>query len=78
MNRLILILATLVLLTGCCGEGYVRVEGIQVPLDKVMSRHDAYVNSDETLAPLQKRIYLRSTFVLRKTLADAKDPGSTQ
>ena len=65
-------------LVGCCGQGYVRVDSIQDTVAAISSRHDAYVKADESLSDLQKRIALRSTSTLGKTLKEAKEPNSTK
>lgn len=70
------LLLSLVLLTGCC-TGHVSASALEDTIAPVMSRHDAYVTNDEGLTDLQKRLYLRSTTLLRKTLAEAVDPSST-
>ena len=41
------------------------------PLKSVMNRHDAYVKEDSKLAGVSRRVFLRSTKILRDTLAEA-------
>jgi len=43
----------------------VEKQTLAMPLLPVTARHDVYVNSDESLTPLEKRVYLRSSSELR-------------
>lgn len=62
---------------GCC-TGHVRAEALQGPFSKIKARHDAYVLQDEALSEVEKRIHLRSTMLVEKTLKEALDPNSTK
>lgn len=67
-----LITLALVMLTGCCTG--IRPEALDKTLVPVLDRHDAYVRGDESLSPVQKRVYLRSSQELRKVHEEAKKP----
>lgn len=65
-----LILASL-LLVGCAGKGNIRAEAIKVPLTSIVKDHKEYVEKDQTLTPLERRVRLRDGEVLMKVLAEA-------
>jgi len=71
------LLLSLALLTGCC-SGHVSASALEDTIAPVMSRHDNYVKQDAAMSPLERRVALRSTFLLRKTLAEALDPNATK
>lgn len=76
-------------LSGCDGakKGYIHVSRVETIANKIMDRHDAYVNADPALnlkegdtpeskaeamkAKLKKDIYLDSTKIMRKVLEEA-------
>lgn len=62
------------LLSGCGTPGYVRVDAIEGTLNRVMDRHDVYVERDHDLSSAQQKRNLRDTELLRKLLAEAQEP----
>lgn len=68
-----LLLAACLAFPGCCGAGAVRAEAIAPAVEKVSARHDAYVKADASLSEVDRRIFLRSTELLRKVLAEARE-----
>lgn len=58
-------------LCGCSPKGYVKASAIEGAFQKVKDRHDNYVDNDQTLTPLQKRIYKRSSALVDKVLKEA-------
>lgn len=69
---LVLVVAILFIGPGCMRKGYVKVGAIEGLVEKVSTRHDAYINADDSLSDLKKRVALRSTALLRKVVAEAK------
>lgn len=66
----------LVLIAGCAtGINPAAVDGA---FRRVADRHDRYVNADALLSPLEKRIDLRDTELLRGVLDAAKKTPATQ
>ena len=74
MRRIILPLLIVVFLMapGCVNKGYVKVSAIEGLVEKVSVRHDAYINADDSLSALKKRVALRSTTLLREIVTEAK------
>lgn len=60
-------------LAGCASKGMVHVDSIAVPMRAVAERHDAYVNADESLSDLEKRVFLRSSQILLEVIDAAED-----
>jgi hypothetical protein len=58
-------------LVGCQG-GMITAASVDAPMRKVAARHDAYVNADTKLSPLEKSVYLRDTAELTQSLDAAK------
>lgn len=58
--------------SGCTSSGYVHVDTFDGLIGPVADRHDAYVQADKTLDETQKRVFLRSTELLRKIIDEAK------
>jgi hypothetical protein len=81
MRRIIpflFVIAIVFVAPGCMRKGYVKVSAIEGLVDKVSTRHDAYVDADDSLSDLKKRTYKRSTELLRKVVAEAKDEKPTK
>ena len=66
---LALLLALFVPLVGCSAKE-IHVDAIDVLVEKVSARHDAYVQADQTLAPAVRDDFLRSTAILRAITAE--------
>lgn len=71
-GRSMAVLALAGVLTSCTPpSNYIRSEAVDGPFRGVADRHDAYVNADESLDDLERRIYLRDTELLRRLLDEA-------
>jgi hypothetical protein len=68
-----IVCASFVTLAGC-QKGMIRVSEIAPSVQIVADRHDAYVEADTTLSDTERRIYLRSTSLLREIVAEAEAP----
>jgi len=68
------LLLSLVLLTGCGTPGYIKAEAIEGTVMGLIQRHDAYVDKDDKLDDLEKRIFKRDGELLKKLFKDAKEP----
>lgn len=64
-------LLALVLLAGCT-SGMITATAVDTPMRKVAARHDAYINADTKLSPVEKSVYLRDTAELIQILDAAK------
>lgn len=62
--------ASLVLLgaVGCGSRGTIRADALDGVIQPVLDRHDAYVENDASLAPVQTEAYLRSSDLIRGTV----------
>lgn len=56
----------------CSAPRTISVDAIEPGLVEVLDRHDAYVKADQSLDELLKRIYLRTSELLRLVMAEAK------
>lgn len=56
---------------GCSERGTIRAAAIDGVMQPVLDRHDAYVENDDSLAPVQTETYLRSSAQLRGAIDDA-------
>ena len=65
-----LFLVPVLLLTSCASM--IHVDAIDGPVNRISDRHDAYVSADESLSQDEKDIYMRTTELLRRILAEAK------
>jgi hypothetical protein len=54
-----------------CQTGMIRADAIDGPVNRITERHDAYVREDDSLSDEEKAIYLRSSELLRRILAEA-------
>lgn len=68
------LLLSLILLVGCGTPGYIKASAIEDTVRNVVKRHDAYVEQDKTLKPLEKRIYKRDGLLLLEALKEAQKP----
>lgn len=74
MTRIASLLALVALCgSGCTSSGYVHVDTFDGLIEPVAARHDDYVQADESLDEFQRRVFLRSTELLRKAVAEAKE-----
>jgi len=64
----------LFLLVGCGTPGYIKAEAIEKTVLGLVNRHDAYVDVDASLSPLEKRVFKRDGDLLRILFAEAKNP----
>lgn len=64
------------LLTSCVGpgsaKGAIHVTNIKGGLTDVCTRHDAYVKADTSLSPEQKEIFLSTSELLLRVVAEAE------
>lgn len=60
------------LMLASCQTGMVRANAIDGPIKRIAARHDAYVILDESLSDDEKAIYLRTTELLKRIVAEAK------
>ena len=58
--------------SGCTSSGYVHVDTFDGLIEPVAARHDAYVEADAALDETQKRVFLRSTQILRALIEEAR------
>lgn len=58
-------------LYGCQSKGTIVAGAIDVPMTKIMERHDAYVNADSGLTQVERDTYLRSSELMRRVLDTA-------
>ena len=63
-------LVLIVLLAGCQSPG-LQPELIKESVDNVSSRHDKYVEADDTLTPTQKEAFLLESDLLRRAVNEA-------
>lgn len=56
----------------CSAPRTISVDAIEPGLVEVLDRHDAYVKADQSLDELLKRIYLRTSELLRLLMEEAK------
>ena len=54
-----------------CQMGMIRADAIDGPVNRIADRHDAYVKKDASLSDEEKSIYLRSSELLRRIIAEA-------
>jgi hypothetical protein len=59
---------------GCTGPGVIQAQAIDGSVRRVADRHDEYVQRDQFMSELERRIALRDTELLRKVLDEAKVP----
>lgn len=59
--------------SGCVAPGQVSAHDLKPALDKVCDRHDNYVQADSATSALQKKVFLRSTKLLRQIVDEAVD-----
>lgn len=71
ITALIVAIWTLGALAGCSANG-INPAAVDGAFRRVADRHDKYVNADDTLSPIEKRIDLRDTTLLRGVLDAAK------
>lgn len=64
----------LLVLTGCGTPGYVRADAIEGTVRGLVQRHDAYVEADESLSDLDRRIHLRDGELLLRLIEEAQRP----
>ena len=64
--------ALLALAASSCVQGMIRADAIAGLVEPVTDRHDAYVETDEGLADEQRRVYLRSSELLRAVVEEAR------
>lgn len=62
----------LTLMFASCQTGMIRADAIDGPVNRISDRHDAYVKEDASLSADEKAIYLRSSELLRRVIAEAK------
>lgn len=74
MRRILIpfLIVVFLMAPGCMNKGYVKVSAIEGLVEKVSVRHDAYINADDSLSDLKKRVALRSTTLLRAVINEAK------
>lgn len=70
MKNLLLIVILAVTLTGCC-KGHISVLAVKPSMDRVLERHDKYIESDTTLTPQQRTVRLRTSELVGKVLEEA-------
>ena len=58
---LLIVVAAFCLSMAGCNAHMIDARAIAPLMLEVNARHDAYVNTDESLAPVQKSVYLRSS-----------------
>lgn len=58
---------------GCAGakKGYIHVSSVRPLANKILDRHDKYVDKDKSLSTADKLRYLRSTAIIRKVMDEA-------
>ena len=54
-----------------CQMGMIRADAIDGPVNRISDRHDAYVKEDDSLSDEEKSIYLRSSELLKRIIAEA-------
>jgi hypothetical protein len=69
-----LVLVVVLVLSGCCGSGTIKVDAVEGTLTRVVLRHQSYVEADTNLTPLEKRVAARDGTLLLKLLSEAKTP----
>lgn len=55
-----------------CQTGMIRADAIDGPVNRIADRHDAYVKEDNSLSNEERAIYLRSSELLRRVIAEAR------
>jgi hypothetical protein len=50
----------------------INVDAFGPGLEKVLDRHDAYVRADKSLSETLKKIYLRTSELIRQILEEAR------
>lgn len=68
------LLTAVLALPACAPAGYISVDAIDGPLNRVCERHDTYTTADTSLTDLQRRTRLKTTELLRKVVEEAKEP----
>ena len=66
-----LLLPVLLLGVGCAASGTINASAVSGTFNRVADRHDAYVNADTNITPLDKSVALRDTALLRATIKQA-------
>ena len=57
-------------------EGHVRAQAIENTVEAVTERHDDYVEGDDSVPDRIKQVYLRSSQLLRETVAASGRPAT--
>lgn len=65
-----LLLVIVLSLTGC--KGMIHVDNVAGTFADVAERHDAYVNADTKLTPVERDIAKRDTALLRDVISGAQ------
>ncbi len=74
MKRLIPLILFSSLLIGCQPSQTIDAKAMNGVARPVLDRHDAYVNADTALLPVQKETYLRSSILVRDLLDESLTP----
>lgn len=72
--RVLLLGAACLGLSGCglfTSAGKIDASVLKDPIEKVAARHDAYVQADESLSEIERRVYLRTTELLQELIREA-------
>ena len=70
-SKALLLAALLLIPLSGCKTNMVSVEAIKPGLTQVLDRHDAYVKADAKLEDFLKKVYLRTSELIRMVLDDA-------
>ena len=70
--RVVFLAPVLFLALMSCQTGMIRADAIDGPVKRIADRHDSYVKEDASLSDEEKSIYLRSSELLRRIIAEAK------
>ncbi len=68
----------LMLLIGCAPMGYVKAEALKGPLDRLVERHDVYMDKDTTLSPLKRRVNKRDGALLQEAINTAVEKAEEE
>lgn len=71
MKRFLALVFAASMLASCQTTGMIRADAIDGPANRIADRHDAYVKEDSSLSNEERAIYLRSSELLRRIIAEA-------
>lgn len=65
-------LLVLVGLTGCGVPGYISADALEGPAFRLIDRHDAYMEKDKSLSPMQREVNLQDGQLIRMVIEEAQ------